>query len=176
MVPSPWERRSFLGGMRQGGAAAREISSGNQVQLGQYGATSRTCSSFSLILHSVCAIRLTGGTHICIKPEPSYVLVHLCQGGSRSGRNTAGNWRTRGKQTGLPELLRIDYRSAGLSRYGVAILVGTWAVVRAHRLHAKKRDPLHWHEFALFSVDPKTQLAEVPVCAHLLTRLCKSLR
>ncbi len=45
--------------------------------------------------------------------------------------------------------------------------------MRAHRLHAKKRDPLHWHEFALFSVDPKTQLAEVPVCAQLLTRLCK---
>ncbi len=30
MVPSPWERRSFIRGMRQGGAVARDISSGNQ--------------------------------------------------------------------------------------------------------------------------------------------------
>ncbi len=35
--------------------------SGNQVMLGQYGATNNTCSSSSLILHSVCASRLTGG-------------------------------------------------------------------------------------------------------------------
>ncbi len=46
------------------------------------------------------------------------------------------------------------------------------------QLHAEKREPLHWHEFALFPVDPKTQLAEVPehqvpVCAQLLARLCK---
>ncbi len=61
MVPSPWERRSFLRGMRQGGTVAREMSSGNQVRVGQWGATSRTCSSSSLSLHSVCASRLTGG-------------------------------------------------------------------------------------------------------------------
>ncbi len=61
MVPSPWERRSFLRGMRQGGAVAREMSLGNQVRVGQCGATSRTCSSSSLSLHSVCASRLTGG-------------------------------------------------------------------------------------------------------------------
>ncbi len=61
MVPSPWERRSFLRGMRYGGAVARKISSGNQVRVGQSGATSRTCSSSSLSLHSVCASRLTGG-------------------------------------------------------------------------------------------------------------------
>ncbi len=61
MVPSPWERRSFLRGMRQGGAVAREMSSGNQVRVGQCGATSRTCSSSSLSLLSVCASRLTGG-------------------------------------------------------------------------------------------------------------------
>ncbi len=54
MVPSPWERRSFLRGMRQGGTVAREMSSGNQVRVGQWGATSRTCSSSSLSLHSVC--------------------------------------------------------------------------------------------------------------------------
>ncbi len=61
MVPSPWERRSFLRGMHQGGTVAREMSSGNQVRVGQWGATSRTCSSSSLSLHSVCASRLTGG-------------------------------------------------------------------------------------------------------------------
>ncbi len=47
--------------MRQGGAVVREMSSGNQVRVGQCGATSRTCSSSSLSLHSVCASRLTGG-------------------------------------------------------------------------------------------------------------------
>ncbi len=46
MVPSPWEKRSFLRGMRQGGAEAREISPGNLVRVGQNGATSRTCSSW----------------------------------------------------------------------------------------------------------------------------------
>ncbi len=61
MVPSPWERRSFLRGMRQWGAVAREMSSGNQVRVGQCGATSRTWSSSSLSLHSVCASKLTGG-------------------------------------------------------------------------------------------------------------------
>ncbi len=55
------ERRSFLRGMGQGGAVAREMSSGNQVRVGHWGATSRTCSSSSLSLHSVCASRLTGG-------------------------------------------------------------------------------------------------------------------
>ncbi len=38
--------------------------------------------------------------------------VCLCQGDPRSGRNIAGNGRTRGKQTGLSELTRIDSRSA----------------------------------------------------------------
>ncbi len=47
--------------MRQGGAVVRDMSSGNQVRVGQWGATSRTCSSSSLSLHSVCASRLTGG-------------------------------------------------------------------------------------------------------------------
>ncbi len=61
MVLSPWERSPFLRVMRQGGAVAREMSSGNQVRVGQWGATSRTCSSSSLSLHSVCASRLTGG-------------------------------------------------------------------------------------------------------------------
>ncbi len=37
---------------------------------------------------------------------------------------TTGSGRTREKQTGLPELLRIDSKSAGSSRDGVAILRG----------------------------------------------------
>ncbi len=102
--------------MRQGGAVARRMSSGNQVRVGQNGATSRTCSSSSLTLHSVCASRLTGGMHTCIEPEASCVPVRPCRGCPRSGRNTAGSGRTRGKQTGLPELPRIDSRSAGSSR------------------------------------------------------------
>ncbi len=66
MVPSPSERRSFLRGMRQGRAVAREMSSGNQVRVGQWGATSRTCFSSSLSLHSVCASRLTrGNAYLC---------------------------------------------------------------------------------------------------------------
>ncbi len=133
MVPSPWERRSFLRGMRQGGAVAREMSSGNQVRVGQWGATSRTCSSSSLSLHNVCASRLTGGNAYLRKA--SCVPVRLCRGGPRSGRSTAGSGRTRGRQTGLPELPRIDSRSAGSSRDGVATLRGMWAVVRARRPH-----------------------------------------
>ncbi len=67
MVPSLCERRSFLQWMCQGGAVAREISSGNQVLVGQYGTTRRTCSSSSLSLHRVCASRLTGGNAYLLK-------------------------------------------------------------------------------------------------------------
>ncbi len=105
MVPSPWERRSFLRGMRQGGAVARRMSSGNQVRVGQNGSL--------------------GEMHTCIEPEASCVPVRPCRGCPRPGRNTAGSGRTRGKQTGLPELPRIDSRSAGSSRDGVAILRGS---------------------------------------------------
>ncbi len=76
-----------------------------------------------------------GETHTYVRPEASCVPVRLCRGGPRSGRSTAGSGRTRGRQTGLPELPRIDSRSAGSSRDGVAILRGTWAVVRARRPH-----------------------------------------
>ncbi len=51
--------------------------------------------------------------HTCVRPEASCVPVRLCRGGPRSGRSTAGSGRTRGRQTGLPELSRIDSRSAG---------------------------------------------------------------
>ncbi len=54
--------------MGQGGAVARSMSSENQVWLGQYGATNRTCSSSSLTLHRVCARRLTGGNAYLRRP------------------------------------------------------------------------------------------------------------
>ncbi len=76
-----------------------------------------------------------GETYTCVRPEASCVPVRLCRGGPRSGRSTAGSGRTRGRQIGLPELPRIDSRSAGSSRDGVATLRGTWAVVRAHQPH-----------------------------------------
>ncbi len=83
--------------MRQGGAVAREMSSGNQVRVGQLGATSRTCSSSSLSLHSVCASRLTGGNAYLRKPpRPAVCQCSLCRGGPRSGKCTAGSGRRRG--------------------------------------------------------------------------------
>ncbi len=86
-----------------------------------------------------CTVSVRAGSlgemHTCIEPEASCVPVRPCRGGPRSGRNTAGSGRTRGKQTGLPELPRIDSRSAGSSRDGVAILQGKCVVVRAHRPH-----------------------------------------
>ncbi len=44
------------------------MSSGNQVPLGRYGATNRTCSKSSLILYSVCACRLTWGNAYLRRP------------------------------------------------------------------------------------------------------------
>lgn len=44
-------------------------SSGNQVRVGQYGATSKTCSSSSRTLHSVCGRRLTGGNAHLHRPS-----------------------------------------------------------------------------------------------------------
>ncbi len=76
-----------------------------------------------------------GETHICVSPETSCVPVRLCRGGPRSGKSTAGSGRTRGKQTGLTELPRIDSRSAGSSLDGVTTLRGMWAVIRARQPH-----------------------------------------
>ncbi len=116
MVPSPWDRRSFLRGMCQGGAVARRMSSGNQVWVGQYGATRRTCSSSSLTLHSVCASRLTGGNANLPKVRGQLCVSASVPRGPLVRENTVGSGRTRGEQTRLPELPRIDYRSARSSR------------------------------------------------------------
>ncbi len=136
MVPSPWERRSFLRGMRQGGAVTRKIIWETRSALGgQYVATTRTCSSSSLILHSVCASRLTGGNAYLRKAWGQLCASASVPRGSTRGRTRGLSGRSRGKQTGLPKLPRIDSRSAELSRDGVPILRGTWAVMRAHRPH-----------------------------------------
>ncbi len=134
MVPSPWERKSFLRGMGQGGAVAGRMSSGNQVRVGQNGATSRTCSSSSLTLHSVCASRLTGGMHTCIEPEASCVPVRPCRGCPRSGRKplaVGGLARSKQVTWASPNRLQISRIVSGWSRHSP----GKWAVVRARRPH-----------------------------------------
>ncbi len=74
-----------------GGAVARRMSSRRQVLLGQYGATNKICSSSSLILHSVCASRLTEGAHICTGPGASCVPVHPCRALPWVGSRTTGS-------------------------------------------------------------------------------------
>ncbi len=75
-----------------------------------------------------CTVSVRAGSlgelHTCIEPEASCASASVPRGPSVR-ENTAGSGRTRGKQTGLPELPRIDSRSAGSSRDGVAILRGS---------------------------------------------------
>ncbi len=135
MVPSPWERRSFLRGMCQGGAVARKMSSENQVRVGQAAQPAGPAPRPPWACTASVRVGSLGETHTCLRPEASCVPVHLCRGGPRSGKSTAGSGSTRGTQTGPPELPRIDSRSAGSFRDGVATLQGKWAVVRAWRPH-----------------------------------------
>ncbi len=112
MVPSPWE-----GGPSSEECAREVLSRGKWVRETRSGwangaQPAGTCSSSSLSLHSVCASRLTGGNAYLRK------AVGGLGGGNRS------TWAS-----------PIDSRSAGSSRDGVAILRGTWAVVRARRPH-----------------------------------------
>ncbi len=88
------------------------MSSGNQVLLGQYGATNRTYSSSSLILHR--------GTYICTGPGASCVPVHPCRALTRIGSRTIGNARFLEMQTGLPEQLQTHSKSAGPPWDGVS--------------------------------------------------------
>ncbi len=61
--------------------------------------------------------------HTCVRPEASCVPVRPCRGGPRSGKNTAGSGRTRGKQTGgkqtwtSPNRLQIRRIVSGWSRH-----------------------------------------------------------
>ncbi len=84
---------------------------------GPSGATSRTCSSSSLSLHSVCASRLTGGNAYLRKARGQ-----LCASASvPRGPSVREKYSW---QTDPPELPRIDSRSAGSSRDGIATLRG----------------------------------------------------
>ncbi len=98
MMPSPWERRSFLRGMPQGGAVIREwdreTRSGWASVARPAGLAPRPPWSCTVSVQ----LGSLGETHTCVKPESSCLPVCPCQGGPRSGRNTAGNWRTREKR------------------------------------------------------------------------------
>ncbi len=105
-----------------GGAVTRSMSSENQVWVNQDGATGRTCSSSSLTLHSVCVRKLTGGNAYLRRAQGQLCASGSMPRGPRSGSHTTGHGRTRGRQPGLLELSRIDSRTAGSSRDGIAIL------------------------------------------------------
>ncbi len=122
------------------------MSSGNQVRVGQWGATSRTCSSSSLSLHSVCASRLTGGNAYLRKARGQLCASASVSRGPSVREKYSWQWEDSGKQTGLPELPRINSRSARSSRDGVATLRGMWAVERACRPHDwASTSQFHWH-------------------------------
>ncbi len=84
------------------------MSSRNQVLLGQYGATNRTCSLSFLTLHSVCASRLTGRMHICAGPGASCVPEHPCRVLSRIWSRTTGNGRFLEMKTDEPIPNQLD--------------------------------------------------------------------
>ncbi len=164
MVPSPSERRSFLRGMRQGGAVAREMSSGNQVRVGQWGATSRTCFSSSLSLHSVCASRLTRGNAYLCKARGQLCASASVPRGPSVREKYSWQWEDSEEANrstwASPKWLQISRIVSGWRRHSpgnVSCRELSWAV-------------------ALFPIDPKPQLAEVPehqvpVIAQLLSGL-----
>ncbi len=135
MVPSPWERRSFLRGMRQGGAVTREISLENQVRVGQWGATSRTCSLSSLSLHSVCASRLTGGNAYLRKVRGQLCASASVPRGPSVREKYSWQWEDSGETNrstwASPNRLQISRIISRWSRHSP----GMWAVVRARRPH-----------------------------------------
>ncbi len=91
-------------------AVAKEMSSGNQVRVGQWGATSRTCSSSSLRLHSVCASRLTGGNAYLLKARGQ-----LCASASvPRGPSVRENYSWQWEDAGGAALLR-EAQCAGLN-------------------------------------------------------------
>ncbi len=134
-----WCRAPEKGGPSSEGCARRGCHEEHEFRKpglgGPNGVTGRTCSSSLLTLHSVCARRLTGGSANLRKTQGQLCASASMPRGPRSGSHTTGRGRTHGRQPGLPELPRIDSRTAGSSWDGVAILQGTWAVVRAHRLY-----------------------------------------
>ncbi len=121
MVPSPWERRSFLRGMRQGGAVTREMSSGNQVRVGQWGATSRTCSSSSLSLHNICASRLTRGNAYLRKARGQLCASASVPRGPSVREKYSWQWENSGEANrstwASPNRLQISRIVSGWSRH-----------------------------------------------------------
>ncbi len=121
MVPSPWERRSFLRGMRQGGAVAREMSSGNQVRVGQWCATSRTCSSSSLSLHNFCASRLTGGNAYLRKAQDQLCASASVPRGPSVREKYSWQWEDSGEANrsawAYPNRLQISLIVSGWSQH-----------------------------------------------------------
>ncbi len=118
---APWERRSFLRGMRQGGTVAREMSSGNQVRVGQWGATSRICSSSSLSLHSVCASRLTGGNAYLRKARGQLCASASVPRGPSVREKYSWQWEDSGEANrstwASPNRLQISRIVSGWSRH-----------------------------------------------------------
>ncbi len=91
---------------------------------GPSGATSRTCSSSSLSLHSVCASRLTGGNAYLRKARGQLCASASVPRGPSVREKYSWQWEHSGEETGPPELPRVDSRSAGSFRDGVATLQG----------------------------------------------------
>ncbi len=120
MVPSPWEevlpQRIAPGRCcREGnqfGKPVRETRS--EWANGAQPARPAPCPPWACTVS--VRVGSLGETHTCVRPEASCVPVRLCRGGPWSGKSIACSGRTRGKQTGLAELLRIDSRSAGSSQ------------------------------------------------------------
>ncbi len=119
--------------MRQGGAVARRMSSGNQVRVGQNGATSRTCSSSSLTLHSVCASRLTGGIAYLHRARGQLCASASMPRGPSVREKYSWQWedsREANRSTwASPNRLQISQIVSGWSRPSP----GRWAVVRTHK-------------------------------------------
>ncbi len=117
------------------------MSSGNQVLLGQYGATNRTYSSSSLILHR--------GTYICTGPGVSCVPVHPCRALTRIGSRTIGNARFLEMQTGLPEQLQTHSKSAGPPGDGVFLSPGSAARECTEKpVNQPRRIGMRWRTFS----------------------------
>ncbi len=123
MVPNPWEKISFLRGMRQGGAVVRKMSSGNQVRVDQWGATSRICSSSSLSLHSVCASRLTGGNAYLRKAQGQLCTSASLPRGPLVREKYSWQWEDSGEANrstwAYPNRLQISQIISGWSRHSL---------------------------------------------------------
>ncbi len=70
-------------------------------------------------------------THTCVRPKASCVPVRLCRGGPRSGRSTAGSGRTRGRQTGLPELPRIKVLKVKVQGFFICHIIVIQGITRS---------------------------------------------